>query len=121
MIENDKLVVVDSETVTELTTFAASKASFAAEAGSNDDLAMTLVSFGWLSSQKFFKDTIASDIRQVLQEEQMRLMDRDLVPFGIISDGLEPDREQDANGDVWVRDRRNYTPWDDLGHIWNKL
>ena len=122
LIENDRLILCDADTITELTTFSASKQSYAAEAGSNDDLAMTMVIFAWMTSQKFFKETVSSDIRQSLQEEQMNLMDRDMVPFGVISNGLDDDNKYEQVGkDMWVKDRRNFTPWDDVGHLWNKL
>jgi len=121
LIENDRLVLCDTDTITELTTFAASKQSFAAETGNNDDLAMTLVMFAWMTSQKWFKEAVSSDVRQSLQEEQMNLMDRDLVPFGIIDNGLDDNKYEQSGGDVWVKDRRNYTPWDNVSHLWNKL
>ena len=47
LIEGDKLLIPDFDTISELTTFVASKTSFAAEDDNNDDLVMTLVLFGW--------------------------------------------------------------------------
>lgn len=114
LVESDKLLINDAETILELTTFSADKKSFKAEEGNNDDLAMTLVHFGWLTSQRYFKETIMSNIREVLQQEQMNLMDQDLVPFGIIDDGLDRGVEKDANGDLWVEDRRKLYPFDDF-------
>ena len=46
LVENDKLLICDADTIMELSSFSAVKKSFAAEDGSNDDLAMTLVHFG---------------------------------------------------------------------------
>lgn len=114
LIESDKLIITDPETIMELTTFSAHKTSFAAEEGNNDDLAMTLVHFGWLSSQRYFKENIKNDIRKVLQDEQFELMDTDLVPFGIIDNGLNNNSEVDKDGDVWFTDREKVYPFDDF-------
>ena len=47
MIESDKLIISDFDTISELTTFAVKNNSYEAEEGSNDDLAMTLVIFSY--------------------------------------------------------------------------
>ena len=118
LVENDKLLVCDADTIMELSSFSSVKKSFAAEEGSNDDLAMTLVHFGWLTSQRVFKETINNDIRQVLQNEQMNLMDIEHVPFGFIDDGLNDTVEKDANGDLWQSGREQMNPFDDLNYNW---
>lgn len=117
LIESDKLIINDSETITELTTFSADKLSFKAEEGNNDDLVMTLVHFGWLTAQKYFRENIQNDIRKTLQEEQLQLMDQDIIPFGIISgyQGVDDQMyEVDGNGDIWFEDRQKRYPFDDL-------
>ena len=119
LIESDKLIINDSDTIMELMTFSADKKSFKAEEGNTDDLAMTLVNFGWLTAQRYFKENINNDIRKVLQEEQLQLMDQDLVPFGIIDNGVDNfDDKIDANGDVWVNDRKSLYPLDDFSWDW---
>jgi hypothetical protein len=114
LVENDKLLLHDADTIMELTTFSADRQSFAAEEGNNDDLAMTLVLFGWLASQRYFKESVMNDIRTTLQQEQLNIMDQDLVPFGIIDDGLKENYEIDNNGDIWTEAKKMY-PFDD----WN--
>ena len=114
LIESDKLIINDDETIEELKTFSSSRQSFAAEEGNNDDLVMTLVHFAWLTSQRYFKDSVNNDVRRVLQEEQMHLMDQDLVPFGVIDDGLQDPFEIDDKGDRWIEDRRRMYPLEDL-------
>lgn len=118
LIENEKLIINDADTIMELTTFSEHKTSFAAEEGNNDDLVMTLVNFGWLTAQRYFKESVQNDIRRVLQEEQLNLMDQDLVPFGIIDNGLNSMGERDSNGDYWVEDRQNRYPFDDMNMDW---
>jgi Terminase large subunit, T4likevirus-type, N-terminal/Terminase RNaseH-like domain len=118
LIESDKLILNDADTIMELMTFSASKASFAAEEGNNDDLAMTLVHFGWLTSQRYFKESIQSDIRKVLQEEQLHIMDQDIVPFGIIDDGRNDVLDDDLKKEGWVLDGRFRDPFDNFNIDW---
>jgi hypothetical protein len=114
LIESDKLIINDADTIMELTTFSADKKTFKAEEGNTDDLAMTLVHFGWLTAQRYFKENINNDIRQSLQQEQLNVMDQDIIPFGLIDNGLDDpfDRNIDADGDVWVTDRKSRYPFD---------
>ena len=114
LIESDKLLVNDTETIFELTTFSADKQSFKAEEGNNDDLVMTLVHFGWLTGQRYFKENIDNDIRQALQKEQLNIMDQDIVPFGLIDNGINDPfvQEKDIDGDLWVADRSHRYPFD---------
>ena len=120
LIESDKLILNDEDTITELFSFSATKKTFAAEEGSNDDLAMTLVHFGWLTAQKLFKETVSNDIRYALQKEISYLQDVDNVPFGFIDNGIDEVVEEiDDKGDRWVREREQLYPFDDLGYKWD--
>jgi hypothetical protein len=116
LIESDKLIINDAETIMELTTFSADKKTFKAEEGNTDDLAMTLVHFGWLTGQRYFKENINNDIRQSLQLEQMNIMDQDIVPFGIVDNGVDDpfDKSIDVDGDVWTSARGLRYPFDQL-------
>jgi hypothetical protein len=114
LVESDKLIINDESTINELMTFSADKKSFKAEEGNNDDLAMTLVNFGWLTGQKYFKENINNDIRKTLQKEILNVMDQDMVPFGIIDNGIDKPGDMDAAGDLWFEDRANLYPFDDL-------
>lgn len=128
LVENNKLIIEDEDIISELTTFIAHKESFAADSGANDDLAMCLVLFGWFVSQKHFKDSIKNDVRRVLQHEQVGIIEDDLLPFGIIDNGindpLADDREKALRR--WLMDRKhlypfdNYTQFDD-DENWKKL
>lgn len=107
LVESDKLILNDEDTITELYSFAADKKTFKAEEGTNDDLAMTLVHFGWLTAQKLFKETVSNDIRYVLQKELAYLEDVENVPFGFIDNGLDDYVEQDAAGDLWLKSEKD--------------
>ena len=120
LMEADKLLTVDSETISELTTFTIHKSSYAAEAGKNDDLVMTLVNFAWLTSQSYFRDNVGQDIREVLQKEQMNLLNIELMPMIIIDDGqrnFEDDPFKDDR-EIWLEDLSRKYPLDDLNYDW---
>jgi hypothetical protein len=101
LIEGDKLLIPDFETISELTTFVANKTSFAAEDDNNDDLAMTLVLFAWAATQKYFKEIVNHDIRKQIQLENMNQIDEETLPAPIIETGLERPGLEVIGGDVW--------------------
>jgi hypothetical protein len=101
IIETDKLVINDFDVISELTTFVAGRSSFEAEEGTNDDLVMTYVLFAWLTTQRFFKEVVAHDIRKQLQLEQFSQVDEELLPIGEVNNGLDTPFYVEG-GDVWV-------------------
>jgi len=102
LIEGDKLIIKDYDTISELTTFIQKSNSFEAEDGSNDDLAMCLVIFAWLIAQPYFKEMTDNDVRKRLYEEQKNQIEQDMAPFGFITDGLEGGESFiDEDGDRW--------------------
>jgi hypothetical protein len=100
LIEGNKLLIPDFDTISELTTFTANKTSFAAEDGENDDLVMTLVIFAWVATQKYFKDIVNHDIRKQIQLENMNQLDEEILPAPIIDDGRKHNFEV-MDGDLW--------------------
>jgi hypothetical protein len=98
MIELDKLIITDFETVRELSTFVAKRQSYEAQEGAHDDVVMTLVSFSWLTRQPFFRDLTDTDIRARLSEEKFAAMMDDLAPPGFIDDGQDEDALSIENG-----------------------
>jgi hypothetical protein len=91
MIESDKLLVQDFETIQELSTFVARRQSYEAEEGAHDDVVMTMVAFAWLTRQPFFRELTDTDIRARLAEEKYHAMLDDLTPPGFIDDGQSED------------------------------
>lgn len=89
LIESHKLIVRDFDTISELSTFVSSRNSYEAEEGCNDDLVMTLVMFGWLARQTFFKELTNTDFRKKLLEEQAAMFEDDVLPAGYIDDGID--------------------------------
>ena len=101
LIEDDKLLINDYDTIAELTTFIAKGQTFQAEEGCNDDLAMCLVIFAWMAMQPYFKEMHDNDVRQRIYDDQRDAIEQDMAPFGFVSDGLEDEYFADAQGDVW--------------------
>ena len=101
LVESDKLIVRDFDTIAEMNTFVRVRDSYEAEEGNNDDLVMGLVLFSWLTAQSYFKDSTNIDIRKVLLEEQNLLGEEELTPVGIIDDGRKEEVLIDS-GDVWT-------------------
>jgi len=89
LIEEDKLIIEDMETVGELITFVAKKQSFEADDGHNDDLVMCLVLFSWLSRQDYFKDLTNVDTRTAIYEEEISRLEDEMTPFGFIINNEE--------------------------------
>ena len=111
MIETDKLIVPDFDTIAELTTFASQRTIHTRkEEGHHDDLQMTLVIFSWLVQQQYFKDLTDLDIRQQMYKDQMEQFEQDMIPFGIIDGGIEDESFVDSTGQVWEisENQRNY-------------
>jgi len=103
LVEEDKLVFMDYNIISELTTFIQKKQSFEAEEGCNDDLAMCLVIFSWLVAQDYFKEMTDQDVRKRIYEEQKNAIEQDMAPFGFVIDGLEDDLELGDNTENWKK------------------
>jgi len=89
LIEGDKLIINDFETIEEMSTFVARLQSYEAEDGYHDDLVMCLVMFSWFIRQPAFKQLTSMDVRNKLSEERYGDMMDDLMPAGFIDDGVE--------------------------------
>jgi len=100
LIESDKLLIEDFDTISELSTFVAGRSSYEAEEGANDDLVMTLVLFAWMTTQKYFKDIVSHDIRKQLQLQHFSQVDEEILPVGELNDGLDAPFVVEG-GDVW--------------------
>ena len=103
LIEEDKLIITDYDIISELTTYVTNGDTFAAEDGSNDDLVTTLVLFGWVVDQQYFKELSNQNIREKLYQSKMDTIDDMTIPFGIIDDGLDDKYELMPDGGVWQK------------------
>ena len=87
LIEQNQLVINDFHTIEELSTFSRKGVSYEAEEGKHDDLVMSLVLFGWLSDQQYFKDYTNINTLTKLREKSEDEIMNDLSPFGFVDDG----------------------------------
>lgn len=88
LIENDKLIINDFDTIQEMFRFVHKGTSFEAEEG-NDDLMTCCILFAWMSDQVYFRDLTSVDFRKRLELENERRLEDNLLPFGIREDGNE--------------------------------
>lgn len=89
IIESNKLIIVDEETIREMSTFVVKGQSYEASDGNHDDLMMNLVMFGYFALGEQFQNMTNIDIRQMLHKQRMKEIEDDLPPFGYVDDGLD--------------------------------
>ena len=84
-------------------TFVARGNSFEAQPPNHDDLVMNLVMFGWFTTTDIFQGITNIDMKNMLYREQLKAIQDDLLPFGIIDDGHNSvvDGKGDGEGNVW--------------------
>ena len=104
LVEEDKLLINDYETIAELTTFVQKKDSFEADEGYNDDLVMCHVIFSWMVMQDYFREMTDQDIRKRIYDERSNEIEQDMAPFGFVDNGLDNDTVVDEEGNVWEVD-----------------
>ena len=96
LIESDKILINDFNIIEEMSTFSKRSSSWQAEDGTNDDLMMCLVIFGWLSNQEYFKELTDSNIRNQLYVEQQNLIEQD-TRFKSFVDDIERPEETEVD------------------------
>jgi len=89
IVEEDKLIITDPDTISEISTFIEKRGSYEADEGYHDDLVMPLVLFGWLTTQPYFKELNNINMRKIMYEKQIRAIEEDLTPFGFYDDGQD--------------------------------
>lgn len=89
LIEQRKLLTYDKNTIDEFITFARKNKTWQAEPGNHDDLVMPLVLFAWLTDQDYFKELTDINTLQLLRDKTEDQMMDELLPFGIIDDGMD--------------------------------
>ena len=101
LLENNKLKVVDDNTIIEISTFVGKGVSYEASDGNHDDLVMNLVMFGYFAQTQFFNDMTNIDIKKMLFEERVQAIEDDIVPFGFVDDGTAYNHELDQDKPSW--------------------
>ena len=100
LLEENKLKIVDENTILEISTFVSKGVSYEASDGNHDDLMMNLVMFGYFATGSYFSTLTDVDIKDMLFKQQMKVIEDDVLPFGHIDDGLDH-AEQQERQDQW--------------------
>ena len=87
LVEEKRLLIPDADIISEISTFIQIKNSYAADEGYHDDLVMPLVLFSWATTNTYFKEMSNINIRHLIYENQMKMIEQDLTPFGFFDDG----------------------------------
>ena len=101
LLENNKLTIVDENTIFEASTFVSRGQSYEASDGNHDDLIMNLVLFGYFVTSKYFGDMTDINLKEMIFKQKMKEIDDDIVPFGHIDDGSQFVEEEVKKPD-WV-------------------
>ena len=92
LIEENKLIIPDSDIISEISTFIEVRGSYKADDGYHDDLVMTLVLFAWLTTNSYFKDLSDVNLREIMYQNQIKQIEDSMSPAGIYVDGM-PDED----------------------------
>jgi hypothetical protein len=98
IVENDKVILNDYDLLQELSVFINKRNSYEAEEGHHDDLVMCAVLFAWLVRQEFFIELTDNDVRSRLYIENQKMIEDDVLPFGIVNDGHDENFFNDQVG-----------------------
>lgn len=114
LVENDKLMVNDAETISELTTFIRVGTSYKADEGKHDDLVMCLVMFGYLTSQPVFQELFDFSLREKFFEQQIKEVDDQMLPLGFFERGGGEEVVQPASRFIGGWQENKDESWDAL-------
>jgi hypothetical protein len=106
ILEANKLIVKDTQTILEMSTFVARGQSYEASEGNHDDLIMNLVLFGYFAVSNSFEQITEVSLKEMMFKQRMEEIEADVLPFGFVDDGLETvDQEENLiNGKPWYED-----------------
>lgn len=102
LVEENKLEIVDEETIMEISTFEAKGASYEASDGNHDDLVMNLVMLGFIISTPYFQELTDINVKKMMFEQRMAEIEADVPPFGFHNTHTPED-------DITYEDRMD--PW----------
>lgn len=88
-VENDKLIINDFETISELSTFCKKSKSYEAEDGRHDDLVMTLVLFAWATKQQYFLEMTDLNVRTSMKNQIDQYLEEQ-VSLLFVDNGIDP-------------------------------
>ena len=104
LLEENRLIVVDRHTITELMTFVNKGSSFEADKGYHDDMVMNLVLFSWFITTDYFTSLTDKQVKDLLYSEQQKLIEDDILPVGVFGHEHKEETFVDKEGDRWYID-----------------
>ena len=90
LVDENKLHIVDENTIMEISTFEAKGVSYEATEGNHDDLVMNFVMLGYFVSTPYFQEMTDINVKEMMFKQRMREIEEDVPPFGF---QLEPEEE----------------------------
>jgi hypothetical protein len=107
LLENNKLEIVDEDTIHEITCFEARGNSFEASSGNHDDLVMNFVMFGYFAGTNYFNELTNISLKDLLYQKRIQEIEDDIVPFGFIDNGSNNVQQTTPTQDGWLYDEND--------------
>ena len=104
LLEENRLIVVDRHTITELMTFVNKGSSFEADKGYHDDMVMNLVLFSWFITTDYFTSLTDKQVKDLLYSEQQKLIEDDILLLESSDYDHKEETFVDKEGDRWYID-----------------
>ena len=106
LIEQNKLIIYDAQTIVEMSTFVSRGSSFMAIAPNHDDLMMNLVLFAWFTTTDIFQALTNIDMKNMLYQERLKEIQDDMLPFGFTTEENEANKYiKDEDGNIWFEEK----------------
>ena len=107
LIEQNKLIIYDAQTIVEMSTFVSRGSSFMAIAPNHDDLMMNLVLFAWFTTTDVFQSLTNIDMKNMLYHERLKEIQDDMLPFGFTTDeNVNANKYiKDEDGNIWFEEK----------------
>lgn len=104
LLENNKLEIIDDNTIQEITCFEARGNSFEASNGNHDDLVMNFIMFGYFVGTNFFNELTNISLKDILYQKKIQEIEDNIVPFGFIDNGSNNVHNIERTPDGWLYD-----------------
>ena len=101
LLENNKLEIVDEDTIIEISTFTARGSSYEASDGNHDDIVMNLIMFGYFAGTSAFGEMTDINIRDLMFQQRMQEIENDVLDWGFVDDGLDNISNPALTSDQW--------------------
>ena len=102
LVEKDLLDINSYDIISELQTFVSNKkASWSAETGRHDDLAMCCVLFAWATTQVYFRAITDTDVRKKIEDRDGDEVSKNIFPAGFLGSDKTENIMTDAEGSIF--------------------